>query len=92
MVLVLEDEMSKLISFDYAIKYLLKDKSGHKVIEGFINALLSVHHNKQEHLKIVSLLESESNTESQYVKKSIADLLVQDEEGNKYIVENRKIV
>jgi hypothetical protein len=30
----------KLISFDYAIKYLLKDKGNYDIIEGFISALL----------------------------------------------------
>ena len=29
--------MSKLISFDYAIKYLLKDKGGYEIVEGFIS-------------------------------------------------------
>jgi len=32
--------MSKLISFDFAIKYLLKDKRNYDIIEGFISALL----------------------------------------------------
>ena len=29
-----------LISFDYAIKYLLKDKGDYEIVEGFISALL----------------------------------------------------
>jgi len=29
-----------LISFDYAIKYLLKDKGDYSIVEGFISALL----------------------------------------------------
>ena len=30
-----------LISFDYAIKYLLKNKGDYDVVEGFISALLA---------------------------------------------------
>ena len=33
--------MSDLISFDYAIKYLLKDKGDYEIVEGFISALLA---------------------------------------------------
>ena len=76
-----------LISFDWAIKYLLKDKAGHKVIEGFLNALLRVHNKKQEKIKIIAKLDSESHKESEEKKRSLADLLVEDKSGHKYIVE-----
>jgi hypothetical protein len=33
--------MSDLISFDYAIKYLLKDKADYDIVEGFISALIA---------------------------------------------------
>ena len=82
----------QLISFDWAIKYLLKDKAGHKVIEGFLNALLCVHNDKQERIKIVAKLDSESHKESEEKKKSLADLLVEDESGHKYIVEIERSV
>ncbi|XLM33605.1 MAG: hypothetical protein QFX12_05990 [Rickettsia africae] len=32
--------MSTIISFDYAIKYLLKDKGDYEIVEGFISAIL----------------------------------------------------
>jgi hypothetical protein len=48
-----------LISFDYAIKYLLRDKHDYSIVEGFISALLkSIGY---QEVKIVALLESESN-------------------------------
>ena len=74
-----------LISFDYAIKYLLKNKGDYDIVEGFISALLAVQGYKP--IKINALLESESNQEQKYLKKSIADLVVEDEDANKYIVE-----
>jgi len=74
-----------LISFDYAIKYLLKNKGDYDIIEGFISALFASE--GYPPVKINALLESESNKESLELKKSIADLVVEDEEGNKYIVE-----
>lgn len=33
------------------------------------------------------MLESESNKEIKYLKRSIADVIVEDEQGNNYIVE-----
>lgn len=32
--------MSTIISFDYAIKYLLKDTGDYEIVEGFISAIL----------------------------------------------------
>ncbi len=73
-----------LISFDYAIKYLLKDKGNDDIVEGFINALLGA--NGYGPIKIKALLETESNKESAYLKKNIADLAVEDTKGQVYIV------
>jgi predicted transposase/invertase (TIGR01784 family) len=74
-----------LISFDYGIKYLLKDKGDYEIVEGFISALLVSEGYKP--IKIKALLESESNKESKHLKRSIADVIVEDEQGNNYIVE-----
>ena len=74
-----------LISFDYAIKYLLKDKGDYEIVEGFISALLKSYGYKD--VKIISLLDTESNKEDKKGKRSLADLVVEDEEHNKYIVE-----
>ncbi len=74
-----------IVSFDYAIKYLLKNKGDYDIVEGFISAILST----QGYLpvKINALLDSESNKEDPYLKRSIADLIVEDTKGSKYIIE-----
>lgn len=75
----------QLISFDDAIKYLLRDKGDYSVVEGFISALLKTKGYKN--VKIVALLESESNKEESKSKRSLADLIVEDEDHHKYIIE-----
>jgi hypothetical protein len=74
-----------LISFDFAIKYLLKNKGDYDIIEGFISALFASQ--GYPPIKINALLDTESNKEGLEMKKSIADLVVEDGQGNKYIVE-----
>ena len=74
-----------LISFDFAIKYLLKSKGDYDIIEGFISALFASR--GYPPVKINALLDGESNKEELDLKRSIADLVVEDAEGNKYIVE-----
>ena len=81
--------MSTLISFDYAIKYLLKDKGNYDIVEGFISAILQAE--GYPAVKITSLLESESNKEEKDLKRSVADLMVRDEQGVFYIVEIERI-
>jgi predicted transposase/invertase (TIGR01784 family) len=74
-----------LVSFDYAIKYLLRDKGDYSIVEGFISALLKTIGYKD--IKIIALLESESNKEEIDSKRSLADVIVEDEDHNKYIIE-----
>lgn len=74
-----------LISFDYAIKYLLKDKGDSSIVEGFISDLLKTKGYKD--VKIVALLESESNKEDSKSTRSLADVIVEDEDHHKYIIE-----
>jgi predicted transposase/invertase (TIGR01784 family) len=77
--------MTRLISFDFAIKYLLKNKSNYDIVEGFISALLK--EQGYSPVKIIALLDSESNKEEYSQKKSLADLIVEDENHHKYIIE-----
>ena len=79
------DSDKPLISFDYAIKYLLKDKGDYSIVEGFISALLKTIGYKD--VKIVALLETESNKEDSKSKRSLADVIVEDEDHHKYIIE-----
>ena len=79
-----------LISFDYAIKYLLKDKGDYSIVEGFISALLKTKGYKD--VKIIALLETESNAEDSKTKRSLADVVVEDQDHNKYIIEIERSV
>lgn len=74
-----------LVSFDYAIKYLLKDKADYEIVEGFVSALLKAH--GYGAVKIIGLLDTESNKEDKFGKRSLADLIVEDTDHHKYIVE-----
>ena len=73
---------NKLIRFDWAMKTILRDKANFDVLEGFLSALL-----EDDSLKILNLLESESNSEDLYDKYNRVDLLVEDENKRKIIIE-----
>ena len=47
---------TKLIRFDWAMKRLLRDKANFDILEGFLCALF-----EDDNVKIISILESESN-------------------------------
>ena len=79
-----------LVSFDYAIKYLLKDKGDYSIVEGFISALLKTVGYKD--VKIIALLDSESNKEDGKSKRSLADVIVEDEDHRKFIIEIERSV
>ncbi|MCI5212001.1 MAG: hypothetical protein D3910_25200, partial [Candidatus Electrothrix sp. ATG2] len=74
-------ETRTLVSFDWAIKNILRDKANYDVLEGFLSTLL------EKDIKILSLLESESNQEDQSDKFNRVDLSVEDETGEIYIIE-----
>lgn len=70
-----------LIRFDWAMKRLLRDKSNHVVLEGFLSTLLG------EDLHIVRFLESEANQTDASDKFNRTDMLVEDEQGRLLIIE-----
>lgn len=70
-----------LISFDWAMKRLLRDKSNYVVLEGFLSTLLG------EDLRIKRFLESEANQTDASDKFNRADMLVEDSRGRLLIVE-----
>ena len=71
----------QLVRFDWAMKHLLRDKANFDVLEGFLTALLN------EDIKILHILESESNQESESMKFNRVDLLVEDSRQRKIIIE-----
>ncbi|WP_446011717.1 PD-(D/E)XK nuclease family transposase [Candidatus Electrothrix sp.] len=74
-------ETRTLVSFDWAIKNILRDKANYDVLEGFLSTLLD------RDIRILTLLESESNQEDASDKFNRVDLSVEDETGEIYIIE-----
>jgi len=70
-----------IISFDWAIKTVLRDKANFDVLEGFLSALL------KERITVLELLESESNRIDDESKCNRVDLMVKDSRGRYLIVE-----
>ena len=70
-----------LIRFDWAAKRLLRQKSNFVILEGLLSSLLN------EDIKIVRLLESESNKTSTDDKFNRVDLLAENSRGELVIVE-----
>lgn len=70
-----------LVSFDWAMKHILRDKANFDVLEGFLSALLN------EEIQVVALLESETNQDNELDKFNRVDLLVQDAQGVAFIIE-----
>ena len=71
----------KLITFDWAMKRLLRSKANFEILEGFLSVLL------QEDIVILELLESESNKESKTDKFNRVDLKVKNGSGEIIIIE-----
>ena len=76
-----ERSMKKLIRFDWAMKYILRDKANFDVLEGFLSNLL------KEEIRVESLLESESNRDLETRKFNRVDLKCLDSRGRHIIVE-----
>jgi predicted transposase/invertase (TIGR01784 family) len=70
-----------LISFDYALKRLLRDKVNYDVLEGFLSELLKYD------VKVKNIIESESNKEVHDDKYNRVDIMIEDEKGEILSVE-----
>jgi predicted transposase/invertase (TIGR01784 family) len=71
----------KLISFDWALKRLLRSKANYEILEGFLSVLL------KDDIKILEILESESNKASRDDKFNRVDLKVKNQMGEIILVE-----
>ena len=69
------------ISFDWALKRLLRDKANFDVLEGFVSTLLG------STIKIHKLLESESNKDRDDAKTNRVDILAEDSNGELLLIE-----
>lgn len=71
----------KLISFDWALKKLLRHKANFGIIEGFLSELLN------DDIKIRKILESESNREYKHARSNRVDMMVENSKNELIIVE-----
>ena len=70
-----------LVRFDWAMKKLLRSKANFGILEGFLSELL------KHKVKILNLLESESNREDHDDKQNRVDILAQLEDGEIVLIE-----
>ena len=70
------------ISFEWALKHLLREKANHDVLEGFVAVVLG-----KKSIRIHRLLESEGNKEDPDSKTNRVDLLAEDENGDLLLIE-----
>ncbi len=71
----------KLISFDWAMKKLLRSKANFEILEGFLSELLN------DNIRILEILESESNKEKHSDKFNRVDLKVKNLKDEIIIIE-----
>ena len=71
----------KLISFDWAIKRILRSKANFDILEGFLSELL------KEDIKIIEILESESNQDLKNDKFNRLDIKVKNQKDEIVLIE-----
>ncbi len=71
----------KLVSFDWAMKKILRQKANFVILEGFLTELLKFD------VKIEEVLESEANQENEDDKFNRVDLLAKNEKGQLILIE-----
>ena len=74
-------DKNRYIRFDWAVKRMLRDKANFDVLEGLLNVLLP------DKVKIVEILESEGNQNSDDDKFNRVDIMTRDDKGEYIIVE-----
>ena len=80
--------LKPLISFDWAVKRLLRNKANFGILEGFLSELL------HQDIRIERILESEGNQENETDKFNRVDILAEDSQKQLIIIElqnNREI-
>lgn len=76
-----QPQQRPLLSFDWAVKRLLRNKANFGVLEGFLSELL------RRQVRVKQILESESNPETQLDKVNRVDILVENEQQELIIIE-----
>ena len=75
------DYNKRLVRFDWAIKRLLRHKTDHTILNGFLTSLLG------KEIRIEKILESEGNKEYEENKSNRVDVLAETSDGKKIIIE-----
>ena len=75
------DNDNRIISFDWAVKRMLRDKANFSVLEGLMTVLIG------ESMKIMEILESESNQDMPDDKFNRVDIKAKNSKGDIIIVE-----
>ncbi|EDN67728.1 conserved hypothetical protein [Beggiatoa sp. PS] len=71
----------KFVSFDWVIKYMLRDKTNYVIVDGFLSELL------KQPIQIQEILESESNKTTRDDKYNRVDALVKNQHGELILIE-----
>ncbi len=71
----------KLVSFDWAMKKILREKANFEILEGFLSELLYFD------IKIEEILESEANKDDEFDKFNRVDMLVKNNKGELILIE-----
>lgn len=71
----------RLVSFDWALKRLLRSKANFAILEGFLSELLN------DDIKIKEILDGESNKEDAKAKFNRVDIKVKDSQGEIILIE-----
>lgn len=74
-------KVTKLIRFDWFMKYMLRDKGNFEILEGFLSELL------KETVTILEIIESESNKSDKKNKFNRVDILVKTDKDERVIIE-----
>ncbi len=75
-------EKQQIVRFDWAMKHLLRDKANYDIVEGFLSALF-----EDNEIKVIDILESETNQKVENDKFNKVDVLVKDKTGRNIIIE-----
>ena len=77
----MKGKIKQLIRFDWAMKRLLRNKANFGILEGFLSELL------KNDIKIIEILDSESNKDTENDKFNRVDILVKDDKNELIIIE-----
>lgn len=81
----MERKDKEYVMFDWLVKHMLRDKSNYTILEGFLSVLIG------EQMRIVELLESESNQENIFTKFNRVDIKARNHKQETVIIEVQTI-